>query len=41
MSLIAKGDIPKYSAIPPHTPNNTFSLDDFVNRLIADLLKDI
>ena len=31
INLTIKGEIPKCSAIPPHTPNNAFSFDDFVN----------
>lgn len=31
MSLTAKEDMPKYSAIPPQTPITDLSVDDFLN----------
>jgi hypothetical protein len=34
ISLTTKEDIPKNSAIPPHTPNNALSVDDFVSLCI-------
>src|SRR5699024_3638965 len=36
-----KGDILEYSAIPPHTPVNTISFDDFFNLFLfkMNLLK--
>lgn len=31
MSRIRKGEMPKYSAISPHTPNSDLSFEDFIN----------
>jgi hypothetical protein len=39
ISLTIKEDIPKNSAIPPHTPNNALSVDDFVSLCIKSLPK--
>lgn len=38
MILTAKDEIPKNSAIPPHTPAITLSCDDFLNLLPLILL---
>lgn len=34
INLMIKEDIPKNSAIPPHTPNKALSVDDFVSFCI-------
>ena len=31
INLTSKGEIFMYSAIPPHTPNNALSVDDFLS----------
>ena len=41
ISLTIKEDIPKNSAIPPHTPNNALSVCDFVNFIKRPLNKTI
>lgn len=37
INLTIKEDIPKNSAIPPHTPCNTLSADDLINLCDIDL----
>jgi hypothetical protein len=37
ISLTAREDIPKYSAIPPQTPDIDLSVDDFLNLFFSQI----
>ena len=37
INLIKKGEVPRNSPIPPHTPFNDLSLDDFINLFLANV----